>query len=136
LKIEGGQTNLTEFFEGSVGSGTFAPRRKVAHRSKRLSKAMDNLRKQDHSDDDVQEISPRKMPTKRKRPSEVIKIESDEEVEVGPGKDGSVEGDSSSDDDNFERTRGGRNTTSTRETSRKQPKKESKSARGRKVIKV
>ena len=133
MKIEGGQTNLTEFFEGNVGSGTFAPRRKVVHRSKRLSKAMDNLRKQDHSDDDVQEISPRKMSTKRKRPAEVIKIESDEEEGIGLGKDHSVEEDSSSDDDNFDRTRGGRNAISNRGNFGKQQRKEDKNARGKKV---
>jgi hypothetical protein len=72
---------MTEFFEGNVGSGTFAPRRKVTHKSKRLSKAMANLKRKGDEDDDVQEIAPRKMLTKRKRPAatEVIKVESDEE---------------------------------------------------------
>ena len=98
---------MTEFFEGAVGSGTFAPRRKVTHRSKRLSKAMANLRKHgDDSDDDVQEIAPRPMVSKRKRSRpEVIKIESDEDM--GSENDDSAEEESSSDDDNDERLRKG-----------------------------
>jgi len=91
-----------------VGSGTFAPRRKVTHRSKRLTKAMQSLRRQPGSDDDVQEISPRKMATKRRRaPSEAIKVESDDEPEGEMGDVTLVEESSSSDDDNFERMRGG-----------------------------
>lgn len=68
---------MTEFFEGAVGSGTFAPRKKVVHKSKRLTKAMANL-KRAAEDDDVQEIAPRKMPTKRRRPVQTVKVESDE----------------------------------------------------------
>jgi hypothetical protein len=94
---------LTEFFEGAVGSGTFAPRRKVTHRSKRLSKAMANLRRAVGSDDDVQEISPRQMATKRKRPvQDIVKVESESDDAV---KDDALEESSSSDDDNNERMR-------------------------------
>jgi hypothetical protein len=93
---------LTEFFEGAVGSGTFAPRRKVTHRSKRLSKAMANLRRAVGSDD-VQEISPRQMATKRKRPvQDIVKVESESDDAV---KDDALEESSSSDDDNNERMR-------------------------------
>lgn len=60
---------------------------------------MANLQRQSHSDDDVQEIAPREMSTKRKRPTEAVKIESDEEVQ-------DMDEDSSSDDDNLERMQG------------------------------
>ena len=93
---------MTEFFEGSVGSGTFAPRRKVMHKSKRMSQAMANLRRQETSDDDVQEIEPRPMVGKRKRkPKEVVKVEDEDDDEVVI-----VEEESSSGDDNLERMRG------------------------------
>ena len=63
---------------------------------------MANLRRQNPSDDDVQEISPMKMSTKRKpRPSAPVKVESDEE-------DRKLEDDSSSHDDNFEEIQGRR----------------------------
>ena len=113
MQIEGGQTNLTDFFEGSLGSGTFAPRRKVTHKSKRLSKAMANLRRQNAEDDeeDVQEIAPRQMASKRKRkPVDVVKVESDDE-ESELGKETSseeAEEESSSDDDNVRRMQGER----------------------------
>ena len=123
---------MTEFFEGSVGSGTFAPRRKVTHRSKRLSKAMANLQHRNHSDDDVQEIAPRNMSTKRKRPKDVIKIESDEEVGTGAGERVILEEDVSS-DDHFERMRGQRNVSVKRGKPVRGKKKVSKSARGKKV---
>jgi hypothetical protein len=101
---------LTEYFEGTVGSGSFAPRRKVTHRSKRLSKAMTNLRQRDSLDDDVQEIAPRKMATKRKRePAEIVKVDSDEEPEGLLAEISGLGEESSSGDDDLERTRGGRN---------------------------
>ena len=124
---------MTDFFEGNVGSGTFAPRRKVTHRSKRLSKAMANLQRQNHSDDDVQEIAPRKMSTKRKRPSEVVKIESDGEAQTGLGDESTSDEDSSSDDDNFERMQGKRDAPGKRVKPAKGKKKASGSARGKKV---
>jgi hypothetical protein len=72
-----------------------------------MTKAMANLRRQPGSDDDVQEISPRKMATKRKRaPSEVVKVESDDDAEDVMQEVIEVEEESSSDDDNFERMRG------------------------------
>ena len=97
---------MTDFFEGNVGSGTFAPRRKVTHKSKRLSKAMANLRKRNFEDNnDVQEIAPRQMASKRKRaPMNVFKIESDGEGALG--REISSEEESSSDDDNVRRMRG------------------------------
>jgi hypothetical protein len=115
-----------------VGSGTFAPRRKVVHRSKRLSKAMANLKRKTGSDDDVQEIAPMRMSGKRKRkPSkEVIKIEDDEDLESG--QDGSmVEEESSSGDDNL-----GRRTASVIRAKRASKGKEQsngKKGRGKKV---
>ena len=51
---------------------------------------MANLQRQSHSDDDVQEIAPRKMSTKRKRPTEVVKVESDEEVQPGLEDEGTL----------------------------------------------
>ena len=96
--MEGVQTNLTEYFEGAVGSGTSAPRRKVAHRSKRLSKAVANLRSRQDSDDAVQEIAPRRMKTKRKRPAiETVKIEINEEGNIQEGSS-SIISDVTSDD--------------------------------------
>jgi hypothetical protein len=124
---------LTEFFEGSVGSGTFAPRRRVTHRSKRLSKAMANLQRQNHSDDDVQEIPPRKMLTKRKRPTEVVKIESDEEIQPRLEDEATLIEDSSSSDDNFERMRGQRDVPGKRAKPTKEKKKARGDARGKKV---
>ena len=60
------------------------------------------------SDDDVQEISPRTMSVKRKRaPVEVVKVESDEELESDVDDEVSEEQESSSDDDNELRMRGG-----------------------------
>lgn len=104
-KVEGGQTTLTEYFEGTVGAGAFAPRRKVTHRSKRLSKAMTNLYRDNSSDDDVQEIAPRKMVTKRKRkPTETFKVESDEEFEGSLAEISALGEDSPSDGNNLERT--------------------------------
>lgn len=98
---------MTDFFEGSVGSGTFAPRRKVTHRSKRLTEAMASLRREPSSEDDVQEISPRRMAAKRRRaPSEAIKIESDDDPEEEMKDVIEVEESSSSDDDNLVRMRG------------------------------
>jgi len=95
---------LTEFFEGAVGSGTFAPRRKVTHKSKRMTKAMANLRRTAQSDDDVQEISPRKMTTKRRRPAqEIVKVESESDERM---KQTSNDEESSSEDDNYERRSG------------------------------
>jgi len=97
-----------------VGSGTFAPRRKVTHKSKRLSKAMANLRKrnvEDNGDDDVQEIAPRQMTSKRKRkPVDLVKVESDDEDDTLKDTT-SEEEESSSDDDNIRRMRGERNGT-------------------------
>lgn len=92
---------MTEFFEGNVGSGTFAPRRKVTHKSARLSKAMANLTRKSDEDDDVQEIAPRKMVRKRKRPAalEVIKVESDEDEHPMQDKEARRSGTSSSDED-------------------------------------
>ena len=125
---------MTEFFEGSVGSGTFAPRRKVTHRSKRLTKAMASLRRQLGSDDDVQEISPRKMATKRRRaPSEVIKVESDDELEEQMEDVTPMEESSSSDDDNFERMRGGSVVPAKRGKKATPRRKPSKKSRGKKV---
>lgn len=120
-----------------MGSGTFAPRRKVTHRSKRLTKAMANLRRQPGSDDDVQEISPRKMATKRKRgPSEVVKVESDDEEE-GEMEEVMEEviavEDSSSDDDNLERMRGGSVVPAKRGKKRAPKAKTSKKSRGKKI---
>ena len=96
---------------------------------------MANLRNQNHSDDDVQEISPRKMLTKRKRPSEVVKIESDEEVESGLGNNRTEEEDSS-DDDNFGRIRGVKDTSVNRGKSGKQQKKAKKKVSREKKMKV
>ena len=69
---------------------------------------MASLRREPSSEDDVQEISPRKMATKRRRaPSQTVKIESDDDSE-GEMKDViEVEDSSSSDDDNLVRMRGG-----------------------------
>ena len=87
---------MTDFFEGTTGSGTFAPRRKVTHRSKRITKAMENLRRAHDSDDDIQEIAPKEMNSKRKRnPPELIKIESDEEIS-GMSKSGQSSADEDS----------------------------------------
>jgi len=95
---------LTEFFEGSVGSGTFAPRRKVTHKSKRMTQAMANLRRRADSDDDVQEIFPRQMDSKRKRhAADVVKIESESDRETSQKE---TEEESSSGDDNYDRMRG------------------------------
>jgi hypothetical protein len=119
LQIEGGQTNLTEFFEGAVGSGTFAPRRKVVHKSKRLTKAMANL-KRAAEDDDVQEIAPRKMPTKRRRPAEVIKVESDEDE----GETGDTSGSESSSSSEEQVKRGkGRGSGGTRKPAKRKMRK-------------
>jgi hypothetical protein len=87
-----------------VGSGTFAPRRKVVHRSKRLSKAIANLTRKVDSNDDVQEIAPVRISGKRKRksPKEVIKIEDDDDLESRQDSS-TVEEESSSGDDNLER---------------------------------
>lgn len=117
---------------GSVGSGTFAPRRKVTHRSKRLTKAMASLRRQPGSDDNVQEISPREMVTKRRRaPFEVIKIESDDDVEEM--REVIAVEESSSDDDNFERMKGA-NVVPAKRGKKAIPKaKPNKKSRGKKV---
>ena len=127
---------MTDFFEGSVGSGTFAPRRKVTHKSKRLSKAMANLRRRnvDDDEDDVQEIAPRQMASKRKRkPVDVVKVESDEE-ESGLGKEtSSEEEESSSDDDNVRRMRGERNESRKSINKGKAPAKANKKSRGKRV---
>jgi hypothetical protein len=73
-----------------------------------MSKAMTNLKKTVVSDDDVQEISPRKMSAKRKRAAvEVVKVESDDELESGNDDEAAEEQESSSDDDNELRMRGG-----------------------------
>jgi len=119
-----------------VGSGTFAPRRKVTHRSKRLTKAMASLRRQPGSDDDVQEISPRKMARKRRRaPSEVVKVESDDEQEgeMEVMEEVIAVEDSSSDDDNLERMRGGSVVPAKRGKKRAPKAKTSKKSRGKKI---
>ena len=131
MKIEGGQRNLTDYFEGSVGSGTFAPRRKVTHKSKRLSKAMENLRRRnvEDDDDDVQEIAPRPVTSKRKRkPVDVVKVESDEEEDT-LDKDTTSEEESSSDDDNVRRMLGERNGSKKRVNQDKPPAKANKKGR-------
>lgn len=87
---------------------------------------MANLQRQSHSDDDVQEIAPRKMSTKRKRPTEVVKVESDEEVQ-------DVEEDSSSDDDNLERMQGQRNLPGKRAKPVNGKRKARANAQGKKV---
>jgi hypothetical protein len=137
LQIEGGQTNLTDFFEGSLGSGTFAPRRKVTHKSKRLSKAMANLRRQNAEDDDedVQEIAPRQMASKRKRkPVDVVKVESDdEERELGKETSSEEEEESSSDDDNVRRMQGERSGSKKRVNKGKGTSKANKKSRGKRV---
>lgn len=139
MQIEGGQTNLTDFFEGSLGSGTFAPRRKVTHKSKRLSKAMANLRRRnvedDDDDDDVQEIAPRQMASKRKRkPVDLVKVESDDE-ESGLGEETSSEeeAESSSDDDNVRRMRGERSGSKKKVNKGKGTSKANKKSRGKRV---
>lgn len=114
---------MTDFFEGNVGSGTFAPRKKVMHRSKRLSKAMASL-KRTEDEDDVKEIAPRKMATKRRRPAamEVIKVESDDEERNMENKDISSNEDSSSEEeDQLKRKadRGGRSGQSKKRKIRK-----------------
>ena len=114
---------MTDFFEGSIGSGTFAPRRKVTHKSKRMTKAMANLRRAADSDDDVQEISPRQMPSKRKRARpDVVKVESDSDEEI---KEKQMEESSSSDDDNLQRMRGG-STVPSKSVQKSAPKKNAK----------
>lgn len=136
MQIEGGQTNLTDFFEGSLGSGTFAPRRKVTHKSIRLSKAMANLRRRNvEDDDDVQEIAPRQMASKRKRkPVDVVKVESDdEESELEKETSSEEEEESSSDDDNVRRMRGERSGSKKKVNKGKGTSKTNKKSRGKRV---
>ncbi|RPB23079.1 PIN domain-like protein [Terfezia boudieri ATCC MYA-4762] len=40
---EGTQSNITRYFEGSVGAGAFAPKKKEARKSKRMDQAMQKL---------------------------------------------------------------------------------------------
>lgn len=40
---EGTQSNITAYFDGSVGAGAFAPRKKEARKSKRMDQAMQKL---------------------------------------------------------------------------------------------
>lgn len=40
---EGTQSNITRFFEGTVGAGAFAPRKREARKSKRMDQAMQKL---------------------------------------------------------------------------------------------
>ncbi|KAF8428793.1 hypothetical protein EV426DRAFT_585959 [Tirmania nivea] len=40
---EGTQSNITRYFDGSVGAGAFAPRKKEARKSKRMDQAMQKL---------------------------------------------------------------------------------------------
>ena len=136
MQIEGGQTNLTDFFEGSLGSGTFAPRRKVTHKSKRLSNAMANLRRRNvEDDDDAHEIAPRQMASKRKRkPVDVVKVESDEEEsELGKETSSEEEEESSSDDDNVRRMRGERSGSKKKVNKGKGTTKMNKKSRGKRV---
>lgn len=45
-QVEGTQSNITHFFEGGVGAGAFAPRRRAEGKSKRMEKAMVSLHEQ------------------------------------------------------------------------------------------
>ena len=107
---------MTDFFEGNVGSGTFAPRRKVTHKSARLSKAMANLTRKSDEDDDVQEIAPRKITRKRKRPAarEVIKVESDEDEHPMQDNEAISSGESTSEEDRPQKRKGKRGGGSTK----------------------
>lgn len=121
---------MTEFFEGGIGSGTFAPRRKVTHKSKRMTKAMANLRRAAESDDDVQEISPREMSSKRKRARpDVVKVESDSDEEM---EEKQTEESSSSDDDNLQRMRAG-STLPSKSVRKAASKKTAKETRRKKI---
>jgi hypothetical protein len=89
------------------------------HKSKRLTKAMANL-KRVAEDDDVQEIAPRKMPTKRRRPAEVVKVESDEDE----GEKGDTTGsESSSEEEQVKRKGKGRGGGGTRKPAKRKLRK-------------
>ena len=59
---EGSQTNITSFFDGSVGAGAFAPRAKTMGGSKRLEQAMAMLKSHAGGPEEVAEEAPRKVP--------------------------------------------------------------------------
>jgi len=82
---------------------------------------MANLRRKSDEDDDVQEIPPRKMARKRKRPAalEVIKVESDEDEHSMQDKEARRSGASSSYEDRPERRKGKRRSGSTKSGKRK-----------------
>lgn len=45
-QVEGTQSNITHFFDGGIGAGAFAPRKKIEAKSKRMENAMLNLHEQ------------------------------------------------------------------------------------------
>lgn len=45
-QVEGTQSNITQFFDGSTGAGAFAPRKRAENKSKRLESAMLSLHEQ------------------------------------------------------------------------------------------